>query len=362
MTRLYADGQQRQHRQVTFRVDQKGALKAAAESMSSLSDVSDELPPPPDDDVDAGLISRVYGLGRKPTTIALTFRPPRKQRAAHKLPKPKTTKQRSCGRPGNVTSPEGDACHSDVSHVTCGRHTGTIATSKSMHSLSKTNPEVNHCTTLPAAGGNGIKTLSECRRSVTSSSKAIERRTANGLASSDWKLNRGSNDNGSRATSCPVPHLTVTAAAAENEAKHHVCPSRHDVYPGVTDLGRRLSTPTMPSLARPAVAVDRLSPGRGSVCADLPSKPRLDLLFNTHGDLAKFRQLLRESTDETASEQRVNYCCEVTTARIEAWLRAVRSARRTAGGLCRRTADESLESEQTIMKLRNDNTEPDAQQ
>ena len=41
----------------------------------------------------------------------------------------------------------------------------------------------------------------------------------------------------------------------------------------------------------------------------------------------------------------------VTTARIEAWLRTVRSARRTAGGLCRRTADESLESEQTIMKL-----------
>ena len=42
---------------------------------------------------------------------------------------------------------------------------------------------------------------------------------------------------------------------------------------------------------------------------------------------------------------------DVTTARIEAWLRTVRSARRTAGGLCRRTADESLESEQTIMKL-----------
>ena len=83
----------------------------------------------------------------------------------------------------------------------------------------------------------------------------------------------------------------------------------------------------------------------------LPSKPRLDSLFNTHGDLAKFRQLLRESTDETASEERVNYCCDVTTARIEAWLRAVRSARRTGGGLCRRTADESLESEQTIMKL-----------
>ena len=41
----------------------------------------------------------------------------------------------------------------------------------------------------------------------------------------------------------------------------------------------------------------------------------------------------------------------VTTARIEAWLRTVRSARRTAGGLCRRTADESLESEQTITKL-----------
>ena len=205
MTKLYADRQrcqlheqQRQH-QVTFRVDQ------TAESMSSLSDVSDVLPP--DDDVDAGLISRVYGLGRKPTTIALSFRPPRKQRPAHKLPKlaAKTTK-----RPGNVTSPERDAtsfgvsCHSDGSHVTSGRHNGGIATSKSMHTLSKTNPEVNHCATLPAADGNGIKTvttLSGYHRSVTSSSKAIERRTANGLTSSDWKLTRSSNDNVARATS-----------------------------------------------------------------------------------------------------------------------------------------------------------------
>jgi len=157
---------------------------------------------------------------------------------------------------------------------------------------------------------------------------------------------------------CPVPQLTVTTAAvADNEAKHHVCPSR----PGVADLGRRMSTPVTPSLARPPAAVDRMSPGRVSMCADLPSKPRLDSLFNTHGDIAKFRQLLRESTDETATEERVNYCCEVTTARIETWLRAVCAARRTKGGLCRQTADESLESEQSIMKLRNDDTEPDVQ-
>lgn len=150
-----------------------------------------------------------------------------------------------------------------------------------------------------------------------------------------------------------MPQLTVTtAAAADND-----CPSRHEVYPGVADLGRRLSTPAVPSLPRSSAAVDRLSPGGTSMCSGLPSKPRLDSLFNTHGDLAKFRQLLRESTDETASEERVNYCCEVTTTRIEAWLRAVRSARRTSGGLCRRTADESLESEQTITKLRNDDVQ-----
>ena len=152
---------------------------------------------------------------------------------------------------------------------------------------------------------------------------------------------------------CPVPQLTVTttAVADDNEAKYHACPSR---YPGVTDLGgRRLSIPTtMPSLARlPTGGGGAVSPASRGSAVDLPSKPRLDSLFNTHGDLAKFRQLLRESTDETATEERVNYCCDVTTERIEAWLRAVRTARRSDGGLCRRTADESLESEQTITKL-----------
>ena len=159
---------------------------------------------------------------------------------------------------------------------------------------------------------------------------------------------------------CPVPQLTVTAAAASdhNETKHLVYPSRHDAHhPGASDLHRRSSTPAVCSLARPSAAGDRLSPGRVSISSDLPPKPLLDSLFNTHGDLAKFRQLLRESTDESASEQRVNYCCDVTTTRIEAWLRSVRAARLTAGGLCRQIADASLESEQAIMKLRNDNTE-----
>ena len=161
-----------------------------------------------------------------------------------------------------------------------------------------------------------------------------------------------------------MPQLTVTsvAAADNNEAKHLACSPRHDAHSGVSDLSRRLSTPAVPSsLARPPVPASRLSPGRReSLGCDLPSKPRLDSLFNTHGDLAKFRQLLRESTDETASEQRVNYCCEVTTARIEAWLRAVRSARLTDGGLCRQTADQSLESERAMMKSQNDDhTESD---
>jgi len=197
MTRLYID---RPQHQLTLKVDQR-RLVLKAESMSSPSDGSDDLPPP-DDDVDAAVISRVYGLGRKPTTIALSFRPPRKPRATHKLPKLVSKTTRRC--PGNVTSPDGDvtsfraSCHSDASHVTSGRH--ALATSKSMHSLTKTTPDANHC--VPASGGNGIKTVSECHRSVTSSSKAVDRlNAANALASSDWKLTRNSNDNAARATS-----------------------------------------------------------------------------------------------------------------------------------------------------------------
>jgi len=181
MTKLYAGRHHLQHQShyhVTFQV---------AESMSSLSDVSDELPPPKDD-IDVDLISRVYGLGRKPTTIALTFRPPRKQRVTHKLPKlvTKTTKP-SCRRPSNATS-YGVSSHSDGSHVTSGRQNGGMTTSKSMHSLSKMNPEVNYRAKLTPDGGNETKTTSsERRHTVTSSSETVEHRTANGLISSDWK-------------------------------------------------------------------------------------------------------------------------------------------------------------------------------
>ena len=161
---------------------------------------------------------------------------------------------------------------------------------------------------------------------------------------------------------CPVPQLTVTSAAAadHSETKRLVYPRRHEVHP---DLARRSSIPAASSLRRPPVTTDHPSPGRGSVGgSELPPKPRLDSLFDTHGDLAKFRQLLRESTDETATEERVNYCCDVTTTRIEAWLRTVRAARLTAGGLCRQTADQSLESEKAIMHSRNDNEKSDVNQ
>ena len=160
-----------------------------------------------------------------------------------------------------------------------------------------------------------------------------------------------------------MPQLTVTlvAAADSSEAKHLAYSPRYDAHSGASDLSRRMSTPAVPSLSQPPVTTSRLSPGRReSLGCDLPSKPRLDSLFNTHGDLAKFRQLLRESTDETASEQRVNYCCEITTARIEAWLRAVRSARLSNDGLCRQTADQSLESERAMMTShKEDDTESD---
>jgi len=71
-----------------------------------------------------------------------------------------------------------------------------------MHSLSKTKPEVDDC--AAAAATAAVTSLPGCHRSVTSSTKAVERRTDNGLAAaSDWKLTvRTSNDNAAtRATS-----------------------------------------------------------------------------------------------------------------------------------------------------------------
>jgi hypothetical protein len=110
------------------------------------------------------------------------------------------------------------------------------------------------------------------------------------------------------------------------------------------------------SLALPAMSVSTsgLSPSTTHIADSeqhlLPPKPRLDSLFNTQIDIAKFRQLLRESTDETATEERINYCSPLTTSRIEEWLHGVRRARLSAGGLCQRTADESLDSERYLAR------------
>ena len=221
MTKLYADLHQRHRQQVTFKVDKRITLNT--ESMSSLSDVSD-LAPPPDDDVNAELISRVYGIGRKPTTIALTFRPPLKQRTTGKLPKlvtKKTMKPRG-GCHGNVTSPAVDAvstgdgvsCHSDGSHVISGKQNGGIVTSKSMHSLSKIKPEVNRraipaCTDVNEV--TTITTLSERHRAVTSSTEVNQRRTSNGLMSSNCRAPiRNIDANGTRANSVINLYLYFT--------------------------------------------------------------------------------------------------------------------------------------------------------
>ena len=219
MTKLYANLHHHHHHhhhnpQVTFKVDQRATFKA--ESMSSLSDVSDVLPPP-DDDVDTQLISRVYGAddvisrvygaGRKPTTIALSFRPPRKQRSTHKLPRlvAKTTAR----RPSNVTSLAGD-----VTSLGDDKHVTEMVASKSMHSLSKTNQEVNRRRALqPATDRNGIQTISsisECHQAVTSSAKAKELGTTKALLSADWKPNSFSNRDGTRSNSVIKTCLVYT--------------------------------------------------------------------------------------------------------------------------------------------------------
>jgi len=215
MTKLYTKQGVRRHRhhQVSFKVDHRGSFKS--ESMSSLSDVSD-VSPPPTGDVDTQFISRIYGAGRKPTTIALSFRPPRKQRFTDKLPRIVNKSRKPKGRrPDNVTSAAGDGAsfngragglsfYSDDSHVTSGRQNNGIVTSKSMHSLSKTNPEVNRRATLPAADGNGVRTITtllERHQTVTSSPEAKEHRTTDGLLSAEWKPTRTSNTNAARSSS-----------------------------------------------------------------------------------------------------------------------------------------------------------------
>ena len=87
-----------------------------------------------------------------------------------------------------------------------------------------------------------------------------------------------------------------------------------------------------------------------SDASSLFPKPRLDSLLNTQGDVQKFRQMIREATDE---EERINYCDKLTTQRVEEWLMAVRRAR-TREGLCRQTIDESIESEKYLRQIEDD--------
>lgn len=191
MTKLYADQHQHQHHQhqITFKVDHRETFKS--ESMSSLSDFSD-VPAPPTDDVDTQLISRVYGIGRKPTTIALTFRPPRKQRFTDKLPKLVNKSKKSNGRRPSNDATLYSGCggvviyDSDDSRVISGRQHNRMMTSKSMHFLSKTNAEVSRRVTLPAADGSGIRTLTTLSDRRQTSSEAKEHQATNdGLTPAD---------------------------------------------------------------------------------------------------------------------------------------------------------------------------------
>ena len=225
MTKLYANLQHHHHHhhhhhQVTFKVDQRGAFKA--ESMSSLSDVSDVVPPPSDVTERRQWRASAAQWRRRHSAVRRWSQadddrahvPTAAQTALHRQTtetyhqaneaKYSSSWQRYIRRPGNVTSPAGDAAlfcgcvggvsyHCDDSHVTSGRQNSGMVMS-CMHSLTKTNPEVNRGATIAAASGNGIRTtttLLELNQTVTPSSEAKEHGTTNGLLSADWKPMNG---------------------------------------------------------------------------------------------------------------------------------------------------------------------------
>lgn len=301
------------------------------------------------DEVQGRIISKLYGMGRKPTTVALSFRKPG-QESRNLFPRLNTNdaKRAKCrlivqGKRDVVKETE---LRGNLLHEASTQHIANDA--NQMRRTTKTRPiDANDC----------LKTQPKATLKVDE-----KRRDENEISlTPSWprrydrvSLRRGSVLSRNEFETSQI-RITLSTSTLENNGTLQV-PGRYGGGSSYDSLRKQLNMTGSKSLwgcdCRSQVDSERK---RVSDAGFLFPKPRLDSLLNTQGDVQKFRQLIREATDEGMTEARINYCDKLTTERVELWLMTVRRAR-AREGLCRHTVDESIESEKHLRQLQ-DNEE-----
>ena len=300
------------------------------------------------------IISKLYGMGRRPTTIALSFRSPRQPDHHRRLPRLKVT----CTKVGanlkkSVSSMQVASGIFGAKEITTDnlRTNLGLTVNKSQRNVAKANgldKSEQQMTPKPIA----VPSKNELpRTSVVDMSKTVKRIESiairattdvvtdpNRPSSSNKRTSVGISD--SEKARLDLTEVTVLPPSARQKRTSIVASDSDKVIVNLQGL--------QPSTVQKRTTIGAVDFDKSLVeLKGLYPKPRLDSLFNTHVDIQNFRRLIRESTDEDASLNRINYCNEATTIRVESWLKSVRKVRETEG-LCRQTVDATLESERRL--------------
>lgn len=301
------------------------------------------------DEVQGRIISKLYGMGRKPTTIALSFRKPR-QESKHLFPRlnTKDAKRAKCRLMVQAKR--------DVSKETEIR--GNLLHKASTQHIANDSNQIRRTTKMrPSDANDSLKTQAIATLKVDE--KRREENEISLTPSCQRRFDRVSLRRGSvlSRNEFETSQIRITLSTSTLEKNGTLQVPGRDEGSSYDSLRKQLNMTGSKSLwgSDSRSQVDSDLRRVGDVSSLFP-KPRLDSLLNTQGDVQKFRQLIREATDEGMTEARINYCDKLTTERVELWLTAVRRARAREGGLCRQTVDESIESEKHLRQIQ-DNEE-----
>ena len=296
------------------------------------------------DEVQGRIISRLYGMGRKPTTIALSFRKPG-QESRYIFPRlnTKEAKRAKCRIivQGKTDISKEIEKRGTLLHEVSTQHIANDADQTQKMKNTHPSDAIDSLRTQPKAtlevdekrrDENEISLTPSCQRPFD----RISLRRASVSLRNEFETSQ--------------MRITLSTSTLENNNTLQV-PGRSGGS-SYDSLRKQLNMVGSKSLLLGCDCRSQADSERRMVsdASSLFPKPRLDSLLNTQGDVQKFRQMIREATEE---EERINYCDKLTTQRVELWLMAVRRAR-IREGLCRQTIDESIESEKHLRQIEDD--------
>lgn len=304
------------------------------------------------DAVEGHIISKLYGMGRKPTTIALSFRKPgHESRRLFPLLNAKEAKRAKCRlivQGKRDASKEIENSRRILLHEVSTQHIANIADQMQKRTNTRPNDANDSSRTQPKETPDvDEEWRDENKISLTPRRCRFDR----------ISLRKGSVLSRNEFEPSQIRITLSTSTLGNNSALQ--IPGRNEGSSSNDSVRRQLNMIGSKSLLGCECRSEVNSEHRrvSDAGRSLFPKPRRDSLLNTQGDVQKFRQLIREAAaDEGALEERFNYCDKLTTQRVELWLRAVRRAR-TREGLCKQTADEFIESENHLQRQIQDKEE-----